>query len=139
MAQLIFKDSGIMLHQGKTAAQYADTLETPDYDPAVHQIVDTGQIFNVNWVPDREVWFYFSGPDKFYQSTRRKHALLAAAEELIGPTRWEEIQDALEEQGPIMEYLASLDLATLKRKVLRAQSKGLITAGEVTLLQGLLP
>lgn len=139
MAQLIFKDSGLLLREGDIASNYQDLELYPEYDPAVHQIVKTGQTFHIKRVPWRQVWFYISSMNKFFQSRRRRHALLVAAEEIIGATRWEEIQDALEEQGPIHEYLADLDLQTLKRKVQRARSKDLITADELSALAGLLP
>lgn len=139
MAQVYLLDSGLMLAQGESAAHYQNLAQNPDWDPTKHGIADTGQTFDVNWVPKRQVWFYVPARAKFYQSERRKHALLAAAEDLLGQTRWEEIQDALEEQGPLHEYLADLDLKTLKRKARRARDKGLITTAELQSLADLLP
>lgn len=149
MAQLIFKDSGLLLDEGDTAENYADTDKHPEYDPNFHDIVDTGQTFQTfvmtpgqpttGRVPDRETWFYVNGVGKFYLNQRRRHAILSAAAELIGEARWEEIQDALEEQGPIHEYFADLDLQTVKRKVIRAREKGLITQAEILQLRSLLP
>ena len=131
--------AGCAFHEGDIASNYQDLELYPEYDPAFHDIVETGQNFHIKRVPWRQVWFYISSMNKFFQSRRRRHAILVAAEEIIGATRWEEIQDALEEQGPLHEYLADLDLQTLKRKVQRARQKDLITAGELSALSGLLP
>lgn len=139
MAQIYLLDSGLMLHQGESAEHYQDLDKNPDWDATKHGIADTGQTFDINWVPKRQVWFYVPARGKFYESKRRRHALLVAAEEILGQTRWEEIQDALEEQGPLHEYLADLDLRTLKRKAQRARQKGLITAAELQSLAELLP
>jgi len=78
--------------------------------------------------------------NKFYLNTRRRHSILQAAKELIDDdARWEQIQDALEEQGAISEYFAELDLQSVKRKVIRAREMGRITAEEVATLRSLLP
>jgi len=150
MAQLIFKDSGLLLDEGDTASNYADTDKHPEYDPAVHEIVDTGQTFDpfvmnpgqptTGRVPERQTWFYIAAMNKFYLNTRRRHSILQAAKELIDDdARWEQIQDALEEQGAISEYFAELDLQSVKRKVIRAREMGRITAEEVATLRSLLP
>jgi hypothetical protein len=132
MAQLYNNDTGLMVDQGKTAAEYGDW---PDI--AEQTIVDVVQTFPADW--KAYAWFFVPTANKFYHTTIDRHALWRAAKEIIGPTRWEEIEDALDEQGPINEYFKTLDFPKIKRKVLRAQEKGLITAGEVSQLQSLLP
>lgn len=141
MSQLIFKDSGLLLAEGQTQAEFeAD----PGYDSAFHQVVDTGQAFEtfvmnpgeptVGWVPTVQKWFYFPSLDQFVQSTSKKHAILAAAETLFSASRWEEILDYIDEQGGFRSMLNRLDLTTARRKIQRARDKGLITVGEVQAL-----
>lgn len=141
MAQLIFKDSGLLLAEGQTQGEFeAD----PGYDSNFHQVVDTGQEFEtfvmepgeptVGWVPTVQKWFYFPTLNLFVQSSRKKHAILAAAETLFSPSRWDEILNYIDEQGGFRTMLHDLDLSTARRKIQRARDKGLITAAEVQAL-----
>lgn len=121
-----------MVHQGETQTTYEGWP-----DVAQQTIVDTAQTFPADW--KKYAWFFVATANKFYHTTGDKHALWRAAKEIIGAVRWEEIQDALDEQGPINEYFKHLDFPRIKRKVLRAEAKGLITSGELSQIQGLLP
>lgn len=142
MAQKIFVDSGLMIDEGKTPAQF---MAEPDWDPAIMQIVDTGQVFDqldmgppaTGRVPEGQKWFYFPSLDQFVISTSKKHAILAAAETLFSASRWEEILDYIDEQGAFRSMLNRLDLTTARRKIQRAKNKGLITTAEVQALSAL--
>lgn len=137
MAQKIFVDSGLMLEEGRTPAQF---MAEPDWDPAIMQIVDTGQEFDqldmgdgasTGWVPEIQKWFFFPALDMFFISTNKKHAIIAAAETLFTAERWEQILDYIEEQGGFQTLLHRLDLNTARRKFQRARTKGLITNAEM--------
>lgn len=142
MAQKILTDSGLLIDEGKTAAEYTSA---PDWDPAVYQIVDTGQTFDPfvtdpvtsGRVPNRQTWFYLPSLNKFFQSTRKVHAIIAAAKSLFTVARWSEIEDIIEDQGPVRAFLDSLDLGKIRRKISRARAAGLITQAEVDALQAL--
>ena len=134
MAQLINSDTGILVEEGKTEAEF---LAWEGYDPTHNEVVDTGQTFELNRVPKRQIWFYFPSLNIFVQSTRHQHAILTAAKSLFTETRWDEIEDILEEHGAINEILNRLDLRKMRRKIQRARQKGLITAAEVSALSDL--
>ncbi len=139
MAQKIFIDSGMMLDEGRTPAEY---MAQADWNPAIMQIVDTGQVFDqldmgppaTGRVPQNQKWFYFPSLNQFFQSTDKKHAIIAAAETLFTAERWEEIMDYIDEQGGFQRQLARMDLKTARRKIQRARAKGLITTDEVQAL-----
>ncbi len=137
MAQKVFIDSGLMLEEGRTPAQF---MADPDWDPAIMQIVDTGQVFDqldmgdgpsTGWVPEIQKWFYFPSLDQFVLGTGKKHAIIAAAETLFTAERWEQILDYIEEQGGFRTVLNRLDLSTARRKFQKARTKGLITTAEL--------
>lgn len=142
MSQKIFNDTGLLIDDGYSAEEYQ---ERPDWDPNLMSIVDTGQTFKEfslnpvasGRVPDRQVWFYFPTLNLFFQSTRKTHAIIAAAKTLFASERWSEIEDILEEHGPIYEFLARLDLQKVRHKIARARSLGLITDTEVQQLSNL--
>ncbi len=120
MAQLIFRDSGMLVDIGD---QFAD------FDPEFHQIVDTGQTFHEFRVPKRQMWFYCPAKDWFYLSTRQKHGLVDAIKSQFETDRSEEIEDILEEHG-IEDLLNRLDIIKLRRKLQKARGLGQITVEE---------
>jgi hypothetical protein len=136
MTQKIFVDSGMMLDEGKTPAQF---MAEPDWDPQIMQIVDTDQEFDqldmgppaTGRVPENQKWFYMPSLNRFFLNTRRKHAIVAAAETLFTAERWEQILDYIDEQGDFQALLHRLDLKTARRKIQRARAKGLLTTDEV--------
>lgn len=142
MAQKVFVDSGMMLDEGKTPFQF---MAEPDWDPAIMQIVDTGQVFDqldmgppaTGWTPEIQKWFYFPSLNLFFLSVGKKHAIIAAAETLFTVSRWEEILNYIDEQGGFQELLHRLDLTMARRKIQRAWSKGLITTIELQALADL--
>lgn len=142
MAQLILKDSGLLIEEGNAAALAAAN------DPAFYAVVDTGQVFDafdmtpgqptVGRVPDRQVWFYFPTKNRFFQSTRKYHAIEKAIGDEFGAARGEEILDYLERFGPIRETLDKLDTKKARRKLVAAVNAGHITAQEAQALRDLI-
>lgn len=135
MAQLYYADSGMLIEEGLSKAQYR---ALPDFSNAIHNLSDTGQLFP-NRLAGGELWFYIPGKDKFFLHTRNKHAYEAALEEILGLDRWQEVKDLLEEQGSLDVCFAQLDLRKIKRKIKKLQNKNLITAAEFSSLITILP
>lgn len=132
MAQLYFKDSGLMLQEGHDAAYYQGQ---DDYDASVHGIADTGQSFHINWVPKRQVWFYIKDLDLFYESKDQTHAFWAAAADEFTPARWAEIEDILEESGSVKKALNDLKHSKIVDKATKQHDRGLITNQELNALK----
>lgn len=132
MAQLYFKDSGLLLQEGNDAAHYQGQ---DDYDAVVHGIADTGQAFHINWVPKRQVWFYIKDLDVFYESKEGIHAFWAAAADEFTPSRWAEIEDILEESGSVKKALNDLKHAKVVDKATKQFDRGLITNQELNALK----
>lgn len=136
MAEMYHLDSGLVALAGMTIQELT---VYPGYENEIYGLIDTGVPELASGVPLGETWFYISGANTCYKSTNKKHAYWRAMRDILGESRWEEVCDALEEQGPLKEYLAALDFPTLKRKAQRAKDKGLITQTELTNLAALLP
>lgn len=132
MAQLYFKDSGLLLQEGEDSAVY---MALDDYDPAVHGIADTGQTWHINWVPKRQVWFYVKDLDLFYESKGGIHAFWAAAADEFTPARWAEIEDILEESGSVKKALNELKHSKIVDKATKQHDRGLITPQELNALK----
>jgi hypothetical protein len=135
MAERYFLDSGLIIEAGKSTEELQ---ASPDFDEGTQSVADTGEPALSEGIPEGETWFYITGAG-CYQTSLKRHAYLRAMQDVIGEPRWQEIEDALEEQGPLKEYLANLDFPKLKRKAQRARDKGLITQAELTALSALLP
>ena len=134
MAELIFKDTGLLIDEGDTAENYMERIE---FDPEFHQIVNTGQQFNRSSTkchlmrsPMRQVWFYFPTLNKFFLNERSEHSAIKAFKSVLGPERFTDIMDDLEETGPIHDCLHALDIPKLRRKLERLRQKGLISIQE---------
>lgn len=122
MAQKIFRETGLMMEDGRTIAEYqAD----PDWDPLIHDVVDVVQTFE-----DSVPYFWFPTLNQFFKSTRRVHAIFRAAKTLFSASRWEEIRDALESRGGLLDHLANFDIPSVREKVIKARDAGLITVAE---------
>lgn len=135
MAQIYYHDSMMMVHQGETVDDYEENW--PDYDSATQTITASAQVFQENW--DRFAWFYMPSIGEYFKTTDKRHAYFEAAKALFSASRWEEIEDGLDEVGPLNQYFASMDLPKIKRKVQRARDLGIITTAELQALSGLLP
>lgn len=132
MAQVHYTDSGLMVDQGETLAEYEALY---DSDPAF-AITESLQAFPDDWKD--HVWFWVPTLSEYFTREGNLHPLLCAAKTLFTAERWEEISDALDEFGPIARYLDQMDIQKVKRKALRAKDIGLITQAELTTLSGLL-
>lgn len=128
MAQKIMKDTGLLLEDGRTEAEYT---ADPQWNDLYFDVVDTGQTFE-----ERTIYFYFPTLNQFFKSTKRIHAVYRAAKTLFTESRWDEIEDILDEHG-IREHLHTFDLSKARRKIQRARSKGMLTATEVQSLADL--
>lgn len=122
MAQKIFLETALLVEDGRTAAEYQSD---PDWDPLVFDIVDVVQTFN-----DFTPYFWFPTLNQFFASTPKFHAIFRAAKTLFTPSRWDEIRDALESRGGVLEHLNQFDLPTVRAKVIKARDAGLITVAE---------
>jgi hypothetical protein len=148
MAQKILKDSGLLIDEGRSQSSFESDV---DWDPAFYEVVDTGQVFEPLDVPPegpptgpatgrspkRQTWFYLPSRNLFFENTRRSHAIFAAAKSIFTPERWDEIEDALDEYGPIRDLLNRMDMTRLRRKVQKARAAGLITVAEAQALADL--
>lgn len=121
MSELILKDSGLLV-------DVAD--EFPEVDENFYQIVNSGQTFDQH-VPNREIWFYCPSTNTFYQNNRKRHGLFNAIDSrfTLDRIRWDEIQEVLEDIGA-NDLLNNLNIVLLRRKLSRAQQKGLISDDE---------
>ena len=134
MAQLIMKDSGLLIEEGRTQQQYESD---PGWDPNYFSVVDTGQTFDQldldpvasGRVPDRQVWFYVQSLDQFFQSTGPKHAYLSALETQFSPGRWTALINGID--WPINELLHELKMDDVNARLTLEQSGGLMDAGEL--------
>lgn len=129
MAQKMLLETGLLVEDGRSVAEY---MADPNWDPLIYQTADVVQAFD-----SENPWFYFPTLNQFFRSTPRIHAILRAARTLFTATRWDEIIEHLEEQGAIPQYLGQLNLPVVRRKILKARDKGLITASEVSDLAAL--
>lgn len=114
MAQLIFKDSGILIHQGKTTTEYEND---PDFDSQIHQIVDVSGLFL------DDIYFYFPTLNNFFKSNSKGHAIARAIKQIIDPGRIDALIDALEENGSFHAYLNSFNIQMIRRKINNANAK----------------
>lgn len=124
--------TGRLLASGWTQGQIEGA---PWFDPAEFAISDTGQILE-DWLvrqAKNERWVYLPGLNAYYQSIGWKHAFFAAAETLFTPERWAELEAAMEEHQ-IPQLLMRGERQKIKKKILRARDKGLITTAEVQTL-----
>ena len=123
------KKNRMLIDSGKTQAQIESSL---NWNPSTMEISDTGQIFNDIEMrrTNFEKWHYAEGLNQYFQTTKENHGFMSAFSDLFSAERWEEIEHLLDEMG-VHRLLLRGDLARLKKKVLRAQSKGLIDAAEV--------
>lgn len=133
MAQIYLNDSKVMQHQGETQATYE---AWPDYSVGTHTIVDIPQTFPADWF--EYAWFWIPGLSQFVKRDNGQHPYLVALQSLFTAQRWEEILDALDEQGNISRYFDNLNLPKAKRKAIRARDKGLITTAELQALSQLI-
>lgn len=129
MAQLYNLDSGLLDHQGKTDAEY---LDRDDYDPNIHGITYVTQVFPDPW--EQIPFFYVASLNAYFEFEYGYHPLTVAAKTLFTPTRWEEIEEALEEQGNFEHHLGKLNMKKIRKLIDKAERKTLITNGERTLL-----
>ena len=128
MAQKIFIETGLLIEDGRTQAEYESD---PEWDPSQHSVVDTGQSFN-----DRSIYFYFPTLNLFFLSTNQIHAVYRAAKTLFTESRWDEISDILDDYD-VWRMLHTFDMAVAKRKIVRARTIGLLTVAEVQSLSAL--
>jgi hypothetical protein len=136
MSQLYLKDSGAMIHQGKTALEY-QTEPMWSWDPAFHSIADSPQIFPSDWegvqMGERilkRCWLFVPHIGQFFRREGRLHPILAAAKTLFTAERWEEIEDLLDELGDVNKLMRNKEFSVLRRKIARARDKGFITQAE---------
>lgn len=132
MAQVYFRDSGLLTDEGRTEEEFRNEA---DFNPAIHDIADTGQTFNINRVPKRQVWFYIKDLDQFYESKDGTHAFWAAAAAQFSNGRWKQIEDILEESGSVKKALNELKHAKIIEKATKQQGRSLITVDELNELK----
>lgn len=128
MAQLYMIDSGGMIHQGKTVAEY-QSEKFWSWNPVFHATAASTQEFPAEWKKGGR-WIFIPSLGKFFQRVADLHPILVAASTLFTPERWEEIEDILDEIGNVNQLLRDKNFKKLRRKVQRARSKGLITVEE---------
>jgi hypothetical protein len=129
MSQLIFKDSGLLIHEGQPPIIYQ---QWKSYNSEIHEIVSINQEFP-NRRRENQIWFYFPTLQKFFLNERAEHAIVKAFKEILG-SRFNEIMDDLEETGPVQDCLHELNIKKLRGKLDRLRQKGLITIQERTVL-----
>ena len=130
--QSIHTHTGKLMESGKTQS---DLESAPWWDPAVFSVTDTAQTFD-DWETRRgrfEVWYFVVGLNRFFKTSRGKHAILKAAETLFTAERWDEIEDILEKHG-IDRLLGLWDKPKIRRQILRARDLGFLTTAEVQML-----
>jgi hypothetical protein len=132
MVQLYFKDSGMLVHEGLTEAEYRAWPGFKDNDTG---IIDTGQTFDKDRIKNDEVWFYVKETGLFWQSTEETHAFWAAAAAQFTSSRWTEIEQILEENGDMRHHLHKLKHAKITGKAEKQEAKGLITNAELQTLK----
>ena len=113
-----------------------EQIETaPWFDPTIFSISNTGQALPT-WEERQATnqrWYFVSGLNLYYQAEGMFHGFLKAAKTLFTAERWEEIYDAFIEHN-IPELLLRNEKLKVKRMILRAKDKGMITTEEVQLL-----
>ena len=133
MAQLIFKDSGLLIHEGQPPIIYQNW---PSYNAEIHDIVFSEQEFP-NRRRENQIWFYFPTINEFFSSHRSEHAIVKAWKSQLDETRLEEIMDELEDTGQFQECLNSLNITKIRRKFERLRQSGQITTQERVILDDL--
>ena len=133
MAQLIFKDSGLLIHEGQPPIIYQNW---PSYNEETHTIVFVEQEFP-NRRRENQIWFYFPTLDLFFQNDRSEHAAIKAFRTLLDAERFYEIIDCLDECGAIHECLHCMEIAKFRRKLERLRSASKITIQEKTIMDDL--
>lgn len=127
LAQLIFKDSGLLLHEGQPPIIYQ---QWHSYNEEIHDIVFCEQEFP-NRRRENQIWFYFPTLNKFFPSERSEHAAVKAFKSQIeDESRFDEIIDDLEASGQFQEALDSLNMKKVRRKLERLMQEGKITIQE---------
>ena len=132
MSQLYKQDSGAMIHQGKTETEY-QTEPFWDWDAEVHAIANSAQTFPTEWTSRR--WLFVPSIGRFFRNSPGNHAILKAAATLFDPSRWEEIEDLLDEHADIQSMVRRADFVRVRRKITRVKNKGLITDQEAQTLK----
>lgn len=135
MAQLYLIDSGYMIHQGLGEMVYR---AWPDFSSEVHGIADSVQAFPGDWQQQiairQSFWFWVPGQALFFQRNSEEHHLIAAARALFAPERWDEILEAIEEQGNFERACDKLKVEKCRKLINKAETKGQITLAERDLL-----
>ena len=123
------KNNRLLIDSGKTQQEIESSY---NWVPALMSLSDTGQTFDDIEVrrTNFQKWHYAEGLNQYFLTTRGNHGFMSAFSGLFSPERWEEIEHLLDEMD-IHRLLLIGNLARLKKKVLRAQAKGLIDAAEV--------
>lgn len=119
----------LLIDSGKTQQE----IETSyNWSPLIMSISDTGQTFDDIEIrrTNRQKWHYAQGLNEYFLTTRSNHGLMTAFSGLFTTLRWEEIEHLLDEMD-VHRLLLMGNLARLRKKVLRAQAKGLIDSAEV--------
>lgn len=125
-------ETGRLLASGWTQTE----IETaPWWNPAEFSITDTGQTLPT-WQErqaSNQRWHYVAGLNQYFQSDGMFHGFFKAAKTLFTPERWEEIYDTFTEYH-IPELILKGEKAKIKRMIIRARDRGLVTTEEVQLL-----
>jgi hypothetical protein len=119
MAQLIFKDSGLLIHQGRSTTEYEND---PEFDIEIHEAVDVTGVF------EDDIFFYFPTLNTFLKSNNKGHAIARAIKQIIDPGRIDALIDALEDNGSFHAYLNSFNIQMIRRKINKSQFRNEMTS-----------
>lgn len=123
MAQKLFKDTGLLIHTGKSQPEY---IAEDDWDDNLHQCWSTGQTMD-----PKDIWYYIPSQAQFFRSYPTKHAILSVLETLFLTARWTEVLNLLEAHD-IHGLLNKFDIEQVRAKIAIIEDAGDITTQEET-------
>lgn len=132
MAEAYHKESFKLCDSGKSQS----ALENAEwFDPDRFAVSHSGQVFD-DWqtrVSNLEAWHFVPGMNTYFRSERDSHGIIKALETLFTPERWAEIDHVIEDER-VVELLWRCKYQRLKKKIVRAKNKGLLTQDDTQLM-----
>jgi len=135
MAQLYFLDSLMLIHHGLPPMAYQGW---EDWDPLKHGISTSAQSLPPDHPMFGKPWFYVPSVDRYYQRDDGNHPVMVVIAEQFAASRWEDIEEALEEICQPNRILEGSKYSKLKKRFQKLEQKGEITLAELTVIEGIL-
>jgi len=133
MAQCYFKDTGLLVDQGDTEANYQ---AAGWYDSQIHATCNESFSFPADW---RDMpWFYVPSTNSFYRYRDGLHPILQAAETQFTGPEWTDMTNKLDEIGGFCDCLNRMDITRFQAKIVYAESSARISSADATKLNSVI-